>query len=104
MKKILFLQTNGCSIGGIWFVNKTLAEQFLKKGFEVQIGALRNERSGTETPINKNIKLFTINKKDPWEITHRRDVLNALKKGRFFHVFKQYLIDNNKLKHINLII
>ena len=97
MKKILFLQIKGNSLGGIWFVNKTLGEEFIKRGYHTEVLAIRNNHPGMEikdTPL----KVTTINKVDAWEIVHRRDVLNALKNGSFFKALKAYFKDNRKLK------
>ena len=92
MKKILFLQIKGNSLGGIWFVNKTLGEEFLRRGYEVHVLALRNNHPGIDikdTPLNIKV----INKIDKWEITHRRDVLNNLN----LKTLKKYFKDKKKL-------
>lgn len=97
MKKILFLQIKGNSLGGVWFVNKSLGEEFIKRGYHTEVLAIRNNHPGIEikdTPL----MVTTINKIDAWEIVHRRDVLNALKKGSFFKTLKAYFKDNRKLK------
>lgn len=97
MKKILFLQIKGNSFGGVWFVNKTLGEELINRGYKVEVLALRNNHPGVE--INDTpIKITTINPVDSWEIFHRKDVLHSLKKGEFFKTLKSYLSDDKKLK------
>lgn len=95
MRKILFLQIKGNSLGGVWFVNKALGEEFLKRGYHVEVLAIRNNHPGIEindTPLKINV----INKEDLWEIVHRRDVLKAVFKN-FFKTLKQYFEDKKKL-------
>lgn len=95
LRKILFLQIKGNSLGGVWFVNKALGEEFLKRGYHVEVLAIRNNHPGIEindTPLKINV----INKDDLWEIVHRRDVLKAVFKN-FFKTLKQYFEDKKKL-------
>lgn len=97
MKKILFLQIKGNSLGGIWFVNKALGESFIKRGYNVKVVGIRNNHPGLDikdTPID----ITTINPNDLWEITHKRDVLNKFGKKGFFKTLKKYFYDQNKLK------
>lgn len=98
MKKILFLQIRDDTNGGIWFVNKTLAESFLKLGYDVKILSIRKAPFNVED--NTNIDMVTINNKDAWEITHKKDVLIGLKKGIIngIKVFFKWINDNQKLK------
>ena len=96
LKKVLFLQLKGNSIGGVWFVNKALGEEFLKRGYEVQVLGIRNNHPGTEIKDTK-IPISVINSNDLWEIIHRRDVLNSIGRG-FFKTFKQYFIDKKGLE------
>ena len=95
LRKILFLQIKGNSLGGVWFVNKALGEEFLKRGYHVEVLAIRNNHPGIEindTPLKINV----INKEDLWEIVHKRDVLKAVFKN-FFKTLKQYFEDKKKL-------
>lgn len=97
MKKILFLQIKGNSLGGIWFVNKALGESFIKRGYNVKVIGIRNNHPGLDikdTPID----ITTINPNDLWEITHKRDVLNKFGKKGFFKTLKKYFDDQSKLK------
>ena len=41
MKKILFLQIKGNSLGGVWFVNKSLGEEFIRRGYHAEVLAIR---------------------------------------------------------------
>lgn len=95
MKKILFLQIKGNSLGGVWFVNKALGEEFIRRGYHAEVLAIRNNHPGIEikdTPLQINV----INKNDLWEIVHRRDVLKAGFK-HFAKTLKRYFEDKKKL-------
>lgn len=96
MKKVLFLQLKGNSIGGVWFVNKALGEEFLNRRYEVQVLGIRNNHPGVEIKDTK-IPISVINSNDLWEIIHRKDVLNSIGHG-FFRTFKQYFIDKKVLE------
>ena len=96
MKKILFLQIKGNFLGGIWYVDKSLGEEFLNRGYDVAILGIRNNHPGLEikdTPL----KITTINTTDIWEITHRRDVLNKVGRRGFFKTLNKYFADYKKL-------
>ena len=60
MKKVLFLQIKGNSLGGIWFVNKTLGEEFLNRSYDVRVLGIRNNHPGVD--IDSKIKIDVINK------------------------------------------
>ena len=96
MSKVLFLQIKGNSLGGVWFVDETLGNEFLKRGYDVEVLALRNNHPGVD--LNTKIKINVINEKDNWEITHRRDVVKAIKSFKFFRTLCSYIKDNLKLK------
>lgn len=97
MKKILFLQIKGNSLGGVWFVNKALGEEFIKRGYHAEVLAIRNNHPGIE--INDtSLKINVINKNDLWEIVHRRDVLKSGFKN-FSKVLGQYFEDKRKLNN-----
>lgn len=101
-KKILILQAKGKQVGGVWFVNKTLAEGFAKRGYEVEILCLRNNKNDINPEYDSNIKVFTINEEDLWEITKRRDILNELKRFNiicFFKLMKKRLNELKKLEN-----
>lgn len=97
MKKIMFLQIKGKSFGGIWLVNKTLANNFLKLGYDVQVCSVRDNHPGNYEETD--FKQIVMNPTDAWEIVHRRDVINSLKKGpiSLFKTLIQYFRDNKKL-------
>lgn len=98
MKKILFLQIRDDTNGGIWFVNKTLAESFINLEYDVKILSIRKATLNVED--NTDIDMVTINDKDEWEITHKKDILLGLKKGIIngIKVFFKWINDNHKLK------
>lgn len=96
MKKILFLQNKGNSLGGVWYVNKTLGEELKKRGYDVTILSIRNDKSDIKID-DTSIELKVVNNNDLWEIVHRRDVLNKFMKRGFFKILKQYFSDRKKL-------
>ena len=98
MKKILFLQNKGKSLGGIWFVNKTLGEQFLKLGYDIEIASIRNNKVDINFEYNPKVNVFTINENDLWEIPHKRDVLNSIRKLKFFRTVYKYVLEQRKMK------
>lgn len=100
MKKILFLQIKSNEAGGVWFVNKTIGEELVSLGYDVRITSMRNEKTSEILKCDPKIKLCTLNEQDPWEIPHRRDVLNEFKKGKIFstiRIFREYLKEQKKL-------
>lgn len=100
-KKVLFLQIKGNSCGGVWFVNKTIGEELIKNGYEVEIMAIRDTHDKIQLEYDKRLKVDIINKIDDWEIVHFTDVICSLKKGKFILSLKllfRKIIDNYKLK------
>ena len=98
MKKILILQIKNHVNGGIRFVNKLLTDEFVNLGYEARICSIREELNGIVDEPNPKVKLDIINKVDEWEIVHKRDVLNSLKRGNFFKTLLKYMKDQKKLK------
>lgn len=101
MKKVLFLQNNGNSVGGIWFVNKTLATEFVKRGYECIVLGIRNNPGKNMVDKDLNFKTDTINKVDLWEIPHSQDIILCLKKCELFGAFSilfQKIFADKKLK------
>ena len=90
MKKILFLQNCISVHGGVWAVINTLAENFLKSGYEVKILALRGEAVLTSYVETKypGVK---------WEVPHMYEVKQELKKFKFINSLKM-INENLKLK------
>ncbi|MBR2834017.1 MAG: glycosyltransferase [Bacilli bacterium] len=95
MKKIIFLQIKGKSLGGVWFVNKTLADGFMKKGYEVKILSIRNEHPGDD--IEASFDIEVVNEKDMWDRTHKGDVVRAFGHKNFFQILKKYFVDKKRL-------
>jgi len=101
MKKVLFLQNNGNSVGGIWFVNKTLATEFVKKGYDCRVLGIRNNPGKNMVDDGLNFKTDTINKMDLWEIPHSQDIIACLKKIHFLealYVFIKKIVAHKKLR------
>lgn len=98
MKKIIFLQSKGNSLGGVALVNKTLGEAFVKNGYSIEILSLRNAPGVSKIRYN-NIIVNTINTIDLWEITRRREILSKLFKFdviSFFSLFAKYIQEKVK--------
>ena len=92
MKKVLFLQLESNAYGGVWFVNKTLGEKFIELGYEVKIIGVRKIQQDIDLGKTK-IKIDTVNTKNEWKFTNRRDVINSIKYLKFFQTFFRYIID-----------
>lgn len=90
MKKILFLQVKSNSIGGVWFVNKTLGHEFIKRGYQVELATIRR-CPGPDLVNEEQIKTNCMNEKDKWEITHFQDILPYLKKGNIVKFCEGFL-------------
>lgn len=97
-KKVLILQSKGRQVGGVWFVNRTLAEGLADRGYEVEVLCVRNNPTDMIPKHKDNIKVFTINEKDLWEITKRRDILNSLKSLNVFKFLKLLFKRRKELK------
>lgn len=100
MKKVLFLQIKGNSAAGVWFVNKQVGEALLDRGYAVENLSIRK---GSDVAVSHDERMHVsiLNEKDPWEIVHKSDILNAIKQGNIFKALKvtiRYLIDHIKLK------
>lgn len=83
MKKVMFIQNEGNVVGGVWYVNKTVASALLKKGYEVEILSLRN--ANVKKLSIDNVKCTIINDKKSWDLIRKRDVILPLKR---FNIFK----------------
>ena len=53
------------SFGGVWFVNKTLSDEFVKKGYKVELIGIRKEQ-GEKDFKEKLFSIKTINNIDKW--------------------------------------
>ena len=91
MKKVLFIQIKGKSKAGVWFVNKTIGEHLIKKGYDVTILSIRENPGDISIQCDERIHLHTINRTDLWEISRKRDI-------KSFKSLKKYIIDHKKLR------
>ncbi len=91
MKKVLFLQIKGKSKAGVWFVNKTIGEELIKKGYDVTILAIRNNPGDIKLEHDPKMKLHTINPIDLWEISRKKDIKST-------KTFIKYIKEHKKLK------
>lgn len=96
MKKVLFLQINGKSFGGVWQVNKLLGENLIDNGYDVSITAIRNNKNNIKVEHDPRLKLYTINELDEWGTYNGNDLLNEIKKGKFIKVTKMF---NSRIKY-----
>lgn len=90
MKKVLFLQIKGKSKAGVWYVNKTVAEELIKNGYDVTILSIRNNPGDIVLEHDSRLKLHTINEKDLWEISRKHDI-------KSFKTLKIYLEEHKLL-------
>lgn len=88
MKKVLFLQHKGSTFGGVWSVNKTLAEEFTKNGYDVTILSIRESFEKKYVP--KNVRTITINENDLWEVPAKKEIFCELKKLKLSQALNKY--------------
>jgi len=101
MKKILFLQNMGDSLGGILSVNKTLADCFNKNGDVCHLISIRNGGYYNKVDVSEFETSEIINKKDEWGIIYGKDIkqkLRELKIKEALKLFVNRIIYDNKLK------
>lgn len=91
IKKVLFLQIKGKSKAGVWFVNKTIGEELIKKGYDVTVLAIRDNRGDIKLEHDKRMTLHTINPVDLWEISRKKDI-------KSIKSFIKYIREHRKLK------
>jgi len=102
MKKILFLQIIGNVYGGVWFVNKTLGEGFINKGYDVYITSIRNSFQDVRRDYSNSLNVSIINEKDKWEIIHLSDIEKEIKDKNIVNAIKlgfRKISDEFKLKN-----
>lgn len=98
MKKVLFIQIKGKSKAGVWFVNKTVGEELIKKGYEVEILSIRNNQDDTVLEYNPKLKIHTINEDDLWEISRKRDIKSFKSLIKYISEHKRLRQDYEKAK------
>lgn len=96
MKKVIFLQLNGKSYGGVWQVNKTVGEALINKGYDVSVVSLRDNRNDEVVQHDERLKLRTINEKDLWSTYHFTEMKSVLKKGKVIEFTKMAI---SRIKH-----
>ena len=101
MKKVMFLQINSHSFGGIWEVNHTLGEEFIKRGYSVSMLAIRQNHPGVCEKVSSDFKINTINEITEWKVVHKKEVILSIKNGPvcFAKTFIRYFSDKRKLKN-----
>lgn len=102
MKKLLILQNEGKSLGGVWFVNQSIGEELVSLGYEVDIVSIRNSKTPTDLEINKKVTMFTINEKTPWGITRKIEIVNLIKKGQILKALFLYHKRRKEVKELRL--
>lgn len=87
MKKIMFVQNEGNVVGGVWYVNKTLAEEFVKKGYDVHILSIRTGKEDVQ--CDSRIKKSFVNNYMSWNLVRKKDVIKPILKFNFISFFKK---------------
>ena len=90
MKKIIFLQKNGKSYGGVCQVNKLLGES-LSSDYNVSIISFRNNKGNVNLNYDKNILVKAINEKDVWGTYSGTEIANNLKKFKLLTTIKMII-------------
>ena len=88
MKKVLFLQNNGKSFGGVWQVNKLIGEALIEKGYDVSIISIRNNHNDLILQYNPKLHVSTINEQDEWGTYSGSEIKEELVKLHFLKTFK----------------
>ena len=88
MKKVLILQNNGKSYGGVWQVNKLIGEELIKNNYQVSIVSIRNNQNNLIIEHDERLKLYTINEKDDWGTYKGSQIIGEIKKLHFFNAIK----------------
>ncbi|MCI5734156.1 MAG: glycosyltransferase [Tenericutes bacterium] len=105
MKKVLFIQIKGKSKAGVWFVNKTIGEELIKKGYEVEILSIRDNHDDTVLEYDSRLKIKTINETDLWEVSRKSDIksFKTLKRYVKEHVmlYKDYKKAKDYIRNMN---
>jgi glycosyltransferase involved in cell wall biosynthesis len=88
MKKVLFLQNNGKSFGGVWQVNKLIGEKLCHMGYEVWVVSIRQNQTNLVVEHDEKLHVHTINETDEWGTYNGNNILNEVKKGHILYGFK----------------
>lgn len=96
MKKVLILQNNGKTLGGVWQVNKLIGEELIKNGYDVYIVSVRNNKNDLVIEHDKRLKVLTINENDLWGSYKKNDLFNELKR---FNIIGSIKIIFSKIKY-----
>ncbi len=91
MKKVLFLQNNGKSFGGVWQVNKLLGENLIEKGYDVTIAAIRNNKNNLIIEHDRRLKTMNINEEDEWGTYNGSEIINSLKELNILNTIKMII-------------
>lgn len=89
MKKILIIQHKSSTFGGVWSVNITLAQEFMRKGYDVTIASIREKFDKTFIPAG--IKIYTVDKKHKWEVPQKKEIIEDLKRIRINKALKKFV-------------
>lgn len=100
MKKLLILQHEGKAMGGVWFVNKSISEKLVELGYSVEILSIRNAQISSELEIDNRVKLLTINEKDLWGVTRKKEILKLFMNFRLILAVKKYFKRLEELKRL----
>lgn len=98
MKKLLILQHEGKALGGVWFVNKSISEKLIELGYKVEILSIRNAPIPSDLKIDKRVKLTTINEKNLWGVTRKKEILKLVMNFRLIQAIKKYFKRLDELK------
>lgn len=93
MKKVLFIQLQGKTYGGVWQVNKIVGEELIKLGYDVSIVSLRENRNNLEVSCDPKLKLHTINREDIWVDTYFGiEIFSDIKRFKIISFVKKSIV------------
>ncbi len=99
MKKLIILESQSNSLGGVWFFNKALGEALEKEDFQVDIVALRKVQD-KNINIDTTLNLHTINPNKCWLLIRKKDVIEQIKNLHFLIAFSFLLGYFNEKKSL----
>ena len=91
MKKVLFLQNNGKSFGGVWQVNKLLGESLIEKGYDVTVVSIRNNKNNLVVEHSPKLKVVTINEEEEWGTYNGSEIIFEIRKRRIISAMKMLM-------------
>ena len=89
--KVLILQNNGKSYGGVWQVNKMVGEALIRDGYDVAVVSIRENHTDYEPLHDKRMLVKTLNTTDDWVTYSWSEIIKTFPKKDFIFKLKHRL-------------